>query len=41
MLLIAVLGLISTLTSVSGRCDVGTQEVNNFNFTAVGIGVLT
>ena len=41
MLLIIYFGLIATITSVSGDCDVGTLEVNNFNFTAVGIGVLT
>jgi hypothetical protein len=41
MLLIIYLGLIATLTSVSGDCDNGTQEVNDFNFTAVGISVLT
>jgi hypothetical protein len=41
MLLIVVLGLIATLTSVSGDCDVGTQEVNDFDFPKVGIGVLT
>jgi hypothetical protein len=41
MLLIILLGLFTTLTSVSGDCDVGTQGVKVVNFPKVGIGVLT
>jgi hypothetical protein len=41
MLLIIVLGLIAKLTLVCGNCDVGTQEVNNYDFTKVGITELT
>jgi len=40
MLLIIFLGLIATLTSVSGDCDVGTQGVKYVDFTKVGITVL-
>jgi len=41
MLLIIFLGLVATLTSVSGGCDVGTQDVKDFDFYMVGIGVVT
>ena len=41
MLLIIYLGLIAKLTSVSGDCDAGTQKVEDFDFTKVGITVLT
>ena len=40
MLLIILFGLIAKLTSVSGNCVVGNQEVN-INWDKVGIGVLT
>jgi hypothetical protein len=41
MLLIIVLGLIAKLTLVSDDCDVGTQEVDDFYWTEVGVRVLT
>ena len=41
MLLIIFLGLIAKLALVSYACDVGTQDVKNFNFPKVGISVLT
>jgi len=41
MLLNIFLGLIAKLASVSDGCDVGTTAVNNFDFTRVGIIVLT
>ena len=41
MLLITFLGLVATLTSVSGDCDVGNQDVKDFDFNKVGIVVLT
>ena len=41
MLLITFLGLIATLTSVSGDCDVGTRKVRNINWKKLGINVLT
>ena len=41
MLLIVFLDLIAKLTSVYGDCDVTNQEVKNFDFTKVGICVLT
>ena len=41
MLLIIFLGLIATLASVCDGCNVGTQEVNNFDWDQVGISVLT
>jgi len=41
MLLIIFLGLIAKLALICGDCDVGTQEVNNFDFTKVGICILT
>ena len=37
MLLVIFLGLIATLTLVSGDCGVGTQGVNFVNFPEVGI----
>jgi len=40
MLPIILLGLIAKLTSISGDCDVGTQDVN-LNWNEVGISVLT
>jgi hypothetical protein len=40
MLLIIFLGLIATLTSGSGGCDVGNQDVKDFDFSRVGIDVL-
>jgi len=40
MLLIIFLGLVATLTSVSDGCDVGTQDVKDFDFFRVGAGVL-
>jgi hypothetical protein len=39
MLLIIFLGLIATFTSVSGDCNIGTQDENDFDFTKVGVGV--
>jgi len=36
MRLIIVLVLIAKLTSVSGDCDVGTQKVEDFDFTKLG-----
>ena len=41
MLLIVFLDLIAKLTSVYGDCDVTNQEVKNFDFTKVGICILT
>jgi len=41
MLLTMFFGLIAKLTLVSGECDVGIQEVNDFDITKVGICVLT
>ena len=41
MLLIIVLGLIAKLASVSDGCDVGTQEVTNFDWSQVRTIVLT
>jgi len=41
MLLIIFLGLIATLASVCDGCDVGTSEVNNFDYYKVCIIVLT
>jgi len=40
MLLINFLGLIAILKSVSCDCEFGTQKINDFNFTKVGVGVL-
>ena len=41
MLLIIILGLIAKLAFVSCDCDFGPLPLNDFNFTKVGIGVLT
>jgi hypothetical protein len=41
MLLIIFLGLFTTLTAVSGECDVGKQEVTSVNFPKVGIRAWT
>jgi hypothetical protein len=41
MLLIIFLGLIAKLTLVSGDCDVGTSEVNDFDWNKVSDMVLT
>jgi len=41
MLVTTFLGIIAKIAFVSGECDVGTQEVNDFNFTRVGVGVLS
>jgi hypothetical protein len=41
MLLFILLGLIVSLTLVSGDCDVGIQEVKNFDIFKVGFVVLT
>ena len=41
MMLIIFLGIILKLAFVSGDCDVGTQEVNDFNFTKVSVSVLS
>jgi hypothetical protein len=41
MLLIIFLGLLATLTLVSGDCEVGTQGIEDFDFTKVGVCVLT
>jgi hypothetical protein len=41
MLLIIFLGLIATLTLVSGDCDLGPPGTDDFNFTEVCICVLT
>jgi hypothetical protein len=41
MLLIIFLGLIANLTLVSYGCDVGTQTIDDLDFTKVGISVLT
>jgi len=40
MLLFNFVGLIVTLTAVSGDCDVGTQGVKRVNFAKVGFSVL-
>ena len=37
MLLITFLGLIAKLTLVSGECDVGTQNMDDFDYTKVGV----
>jgi hypothetical protein len=39
MLLIISLSLVAKIAFVCGGCDVGTSEVKNFNWTAVGITV--
>jgi hypothetical protein len=41
MLLIVLLGLIAKLTFVSGDCDLGTPTLHDFDFSRVGICVLT
>jgi len=41
MLLITFLGLIATLTSVSGECNVGTQDVKDFDWNKVGVRLFT
>jgi TctA family transporter len=41
MLLIFLFGLIAILASVSDGCDVGTTEVENFNWKLVGVSVIT
>ena len=41
MLLIFFLGLIVKLAAVCDGCDVGTSEVNNFDWNQLGIIVLT
>jgi hypothetical protein len=41
MLLIIFLGLIANLASVTGYCDIGPAKLNDFDFTKVGISVLT
>ena len=40
-MLIIVLGLIATLTLVSGHCDFGTQGADDFDFTEVCTCILT
>lgn len=40
MQLIIFLGLIAKLALVSGDCDIGTSEVDNFDFPKVGVSVL-
>jgi hypothetical protein len=41
MLLIIFLGIIAKLTLVLSDCDVGPQDVKDFDFTKVGIYILT
>ena len=41
MLLTTFLGLIATLTSVSGECNVGTQDVKDFDWNKVGVRLFT
>jgi hypothetical protein len=41
MLLIIFLGLFAKLAFVSGECDVGTQHMDDFDFTKVGVRLLT
>ena len=41
MLLIVFLGLIAKLTFVSGECDLGTPTLHDFDWSRVGICVLT
>lgn len=40
MLLIIFLGLVAKFASVCDGCEVGTSEVNNFDWNQVGIIVL-
>jgi hypothetical protein len=41
MLLIVFLDLIATLTLVSGECDVGTQNIDDFDYTKLGVRLLS
>jgi len=41
MLLIVFLDLIATLTLVSGECDVGTQNIDDFDWIEVSFRLLT
>jgi hypothetical protein len=41
MLLVIFLGLIAKIALVSGDCDVGTREVDHFDFNQVVFNVLT
>jgi len=41
MLLIFFLGLIAKLTFVSSECDFGTQNMDDFDYTKVGVRLLT
>jgi hypothetical protein len=41
MLQIIFLCLIATLTLVSGKCDVGTQNMDDFDWTKVGVTLFT
>jgi hypothetical protein len=41
MPLIIFLGLIAKLTLVSGKCDVGTQNIDDFNWTESSVRLLT
>jgi hypothetical protein len=41
MLLIIFLGLIAKLALVSGDCDLGTPTLHDFDFSRVGISVMT
>jgi len=41
MLLIIFLCLIAKLTSVYGDCDIGSSEVDDFDWTKVGVWVLS
>jgi hypothetical protein len=41
MLLIIFLGLIAKLTFVSGECDIGTPNMDDFVWTKVSVTILT
>jgi len=41
MLLIIFLGLIANLVLVSGDCDLGTPTLYDFDYSRLGIGILT
>jgi hypothetical protein len=41
MLLIVFVGLIATVTTVSGDCAAVTPKLNNFDWSNVGISILT
>jgi hypothetical protein len=41
MLLIVFLDLMATLRLVSGECNVGTQNVDDFDYTQVDVRLLT